>query len=56
MQYSSRLNLFWQSGSDSRWFLSKKIEKNLVELHTAPLPSWKIPLKISILFFGYLPY
>ena len=39
-------NAFWQSGSDTRWFLSKKM---------TPAPAWKIPLKKSILFLGLCP-
>ena len=35
-------NAFWQSGSDSRWVLGKKIEKTLMKFETPPP---------SILFF-----
>ena len=50
-------NAFCQSGSDSRWFQSKKLKKKktLMELETPSPPSWKIPLRISILFFGIPP-
>ena len=48
--------MFWQPGRDSRWFLSKKKLKNH-NVTRDPLhpPSWKIPLEISILFFGIPP-
>ena len=34
--------------------IKKKVEKTFMELE-APHPSWKIPLKISIFYFYYLP-
>ena len=36
-------------------FFSQKIENTLMELETPTPPSWKIPLEISILFFGIPP-
>ena len=49
-------NAFWQSGNNSRRFLSKKnFTKTLVALEPHPRPpSWQMPLKISI-FLGTLP-
>ena len=39
-------NAFWQSGSDSRWFLNKqKIEEKKPGLHARPRPLMAVPSK-----------
>ena len=49
--------MFWKSDNAPNWFLNKKNEKKtLIALETpTPPPLWKIPLKISTLFFGIPP-
>ena len=45
-------NAFWQSESDSRWFLNNFFRNTLMARKT-PLPSsWQMPFQISI----FLPF
>ena len=49
-------NTFWQSGSDSRWFLSERIEEEKNVNGTRDPRPLQMPLKISILFFEPFPF